>query len=185
MWVADVARGLGVGRRILAELEATRASAASASPAGDEPVAARGDRPLSIGRVRRGRARSTTSRTRTTGSRSACRRNIPNTRSPFRGVRMALTLGDTAPTSRRDTTEGRDQLPRLDWRLVGRAVLAPRAFDAGLHDRTRLHGVDQAGVRQARREDHRHLDRPGRGHREWSTDIGDTRHRDELPDHRR
>ena len=44
----------------------------------------------------------------------------------------------------------------------GRAVLAPQGLHAGLHHRARLHGQDQARVRQARRQDHRPLGRPGR-----------------------
>ena len=42
-----------------------------------------------------------------------------------------------------------DQVPRLDRRLVGRALLASEGLHAGLHDRARLHGEDQAGVRPA------------------------------------
>ena len=57
---------------------------------------------------------------------------------------------------------GHDQVPRLDRRLLGGAVLAPEGLHARLHDRARLHGEDQAGVRPARREDHRPLGRPGR-----------------------
>ena len=59
---------------------------------------------------------------------------------------------------------GPDPLPRLDRRLVGGAVLAPEGLHAGLHDRARLHGEDQAGVRQAQREDHRPLGRSDSDH---------------------
>ena len=57
MWVAAPARGLGLGRRLLAELE-TRAAAHGAAPAaaGDEPGPGRGDRPVPFGRLPRGAA---------------------------------------------------------------------------------------------------------------------------------
>ena len=45
---------------------------------------------------------------------------------------------------------------------MGGAVLAPQGLHAGVHDRARLHGEDQARVRPARREDHRSVGRPGR-----------------------
>ena len=48
-----------------------------------------------------------------------------------------------------------NSLSRLDRRQLGGAVFAPEGFHAGLHHRARLHGEDQAGVRQARRQDHR------------------------------
>ena len=57
---------------------------------------------------------------------------------------------------------GHDQFPRLDRRLVGGAVLAPEGLHAGLHDRARLHGQDQARVRHAEREGHRALGRSDR-----------------------
>ena len=50
-----------------------------------------------------------------------------------------------------------DQLPRLDRRLVGGALLAPEGLHARLHDRARLHGEDQAGVRRAQRQGDRPL----------------------------
>ena len=63
MWVADTARGLGVGRRILSELER------QARDRGVGVVRLETNRtlreaiaPLPLGRVRRGRRRSTTSR---------------------------------------------------------------------------------------------------------------------------
>ena len=72
---------------------------------------------------------------------------------------MALTIGDTAPTSTPRRTEG--EISFHDWIGDGWAVLFshPRDFTPGLHDRARLHGLDQAGVRQARREDRRPLGR--------------------------
>ena len=75
---------------------------------------------------------------------------------------MALQLGDTAPDFEADSTEGRIPLPRLDRRLVGSPGPAPEGLHSGLHDGAGLHGEDQAGVRQARREDHRPLGRPDR-----------------------
>ena len=99
---------------------------------------------------------------------------------------MALSLGDTAPDFEADTTEG--PIHFHDWLgdSWARALLPPARLHAGLHDRARLHGEHQAGVRQARRQDHRPLRRPRReqrglveGHR------GDAGHRAELPDDRR
>ena len=99
---------------------------------------------------------------------------------------MALTIGDEAPNFTAQTTEGEIDLPRLDRRLVGGSLLPSEGLHAGLHDRARLHGLDQAGVRQARRQDHRPLRRSrrqalglGRRHR---GDAGDA---SELSDHRR
>ena len=66
---------------------------------------------------------------------------------------MALQIGDTAPDFEAETTKA-DPLSR--WLgLLGRAVLAPEGLHAGLHDRTRLHGSDQAGVRPPQCQDHR------------------------------
>ncbi len=42
---------------------------------------------------------------------------------------------------------GSHQIPRLDRRLVGGAVLAPEGLHARVHDRARLHGESQARVR--------------------------------------
>ena len=59
--------------------------------------------------------------------------------------------------------------------IPGRAVLAPQGFHAGLHHRARLHGQAQAGIRQARRQDHRPVGRPGRQTtRSWAADIKET-----------
>ncbi len=85
---------------------------------------------------------------------------------------MTLQLGDTRAGLRGGHQRGPDPLPRLARRLLGGAVLAPQGLHAGLHDRARLHGEDQARVRPPRREDHRPVGRPdatstssGRGHR--------------------
>ena len=53
---------------------------------------------------------------------------------------MGLSIGDTAPDFEAATTQGTDQVPRLDRRLVGGAVLAPQGLHPGLHHRARLHG---------------------------------------------
>jgi thioredoxin-dependent peroxiredoxin len=67
----------------------------------------------------------------------------------------------------------------VDGRLLVRAVLASEGFHPGLHDRTRLHGQDQARVRQARRQDRRTLRRsrdvyPVDKHAGWADDIEET-----------
>ena len=87
---------------------------------------------------------------------------------------MALQLGDIAPDFDADTTEGR--LRFHDWlgEFLGRAVLASEGFHAGLHHRARLHGADQAGIRQTRREDHRAQRRPRTSHAKWAEDIKET-----------
>ena len=81
---------------------------------------------------------------------------------------------------------GPDPLPRMDRRRLGGPVLASQGLHAGLHHRARLHGQDQARVRQARREDHRHQRRPGRGPSSLGQGHrGDPGPRPELPDDRR
>ena len=99
---------------------------------------------------------------------------------------MALQIGDTAPDFEAQTTEGKIRFH--DWlgELVGRAVLASEGLHAGVHHRARLHGADQAGVRQARRQDHRPLGRSGREPCEvGERHQGDARLRAELSDDRR
>ena len=90
------------------------------------------------------------------------------------------------PGLRSRDDRGPDQLPRLDRRQLGGALLAPQGLHARLHDRARLHGEDQARVRIAQREDHRPLGRPvrpsrglGEGHR------GDPGHGPQLSADRR
>ena len=107
-----------------------------------------------------------------------------------RGVRYNARHGSSnrrhGPGFRGGDDRGRDQLPRVARRLVGRAVLAPARLHARLHDRARLHGQDQAGVRPPRREDHRAVGRPGRQPREVGAGHrGDAGHGAQLPDDRR
>ena len=71
VWVADTVRGLGVGRRLLGELEGTPPSAAR-QPSGWTPTATSPRRSPCTGRPVTGRSRRTTpSPTPTTGSRSS------------------------------------------------------------------------------------------------------------------
>ena len=99
---------------------------------------------------------------------------------------QTLVIGDDAPDFEADTTEGKIRFH--DWlgNSWARALLAPEGFHPRLHDRARHHGADEAGIRQARRQDHRPHRRSGRqpralgeGHR------GDARHGAELSDDRR
>ena len=87
---------------------------------------------------------------------------------------MTLTINDTAPDFTAAVDRRGDQLPRLDRRLVGGALLASQGLHAGLHDGARLHGEDQARVRPAQREDHRHLGRLDRRPRGLGEDIEET-----------
>ena len=87
---------------------------------------------------------------------------------------MALQLGDEAPDFEAETTQGPDQLPRLDRRLLGDPVLAPEELHPGVHDRARLHGQDQAGLRPQERQDHRLSTDPVSSHVEWAKDIEET-----------
>ena len=50
---------------------------------------------------------------------------------------MAIRLGDDAPDFTADSTEGPDQLPRVEGRQLGRALLAPQGLHPGLHHRAR------------------------------------------------
>ena len=62
---------------------------------------------------------------------------------------MSLKIGDTAPDFEARHDRGPDQLPRLDRRRLGRALLAPEGLHPGLHHRARLHGAGEARVRRA------------------------------------
>ena len=99
---------------------------------------------------------------------------------------MAVRLGDTAPDFTAPTTAGRDPLPRVARRQLGRAVQPPEGLHPGVHHRARLRRQDQAGVRQAQRQGHRPVGRPGRQPREvGSRHRRDPGHAGELPDDRR
>ena len=62
---------------------------------------------------------------------------------------MALKLGDTAPDFEAETTEG--PISFHDWigDSLGGPLLPPQGLHPGLHDRARLHGEREAGVRPA------------------------------------
>ena len=98
---------------------------------------------------------------------------------------MALRLAISPPISRPKPPKARSASTNGSA-TGGRAVLASQGLHAGLHDRARLHGEDQARVRQAQREDHRPLGRPRRDHQRWANDIKETQGaRGELSDDRR
>ena len=92
----------------------------------------------------------------------------------WRELDMVLALGDNAPDFEADTTEGTIRFHEWIGDSLGDAVLAPEGLHAGVHDRARLHGEDQAGIRQAQREDHRAVGRSRRQPRAWAKDIADT-----------
>jgi hypothetical protein len=58
---------------------------------------------------------------------------------------MSLRLGETAPDFHAETTEGPISFHHWLGKLVGRHVLAPEGFHAGVHDRARLRGQAEAG----------------------------------------
>ena len=70
---------------------------------------------------------------------------------------------------------GHDKLPSMDRRRLGYPVFASKGFHAGLHHGARLHGPAEAGVRQARLQDHRAERRSGSAATaRWSKDIEET-----------
>ena len=87
---------------------------------------------------------------------------------------MALQLGDTAPDFEADTTEGRIRFH--DWLGDSWAVMFshPRNFTPVCTTELGYMAKHQAGVRQARRQDHRPLGRPVGNHEQWSRDIEET-----------
>ncbi len=112
------------------------------------------------------------------------RRGWPHARTNPRAGRPAARRH--GPGLRGREHPGHHPLPRVARRLVGGAVLAPEGLHAGVHDRARLHGADQAGVRPPRRQAAQPVGRPaqpprrlGRRHR------GDPGPCAQLPDDRR
>ena len=65
-----------------------------------------------------------------------------------------MKIGDTAPDFEAETTEGRVRFH--DWIGNSWAILFshPKRLHTGLHDRTRLHGKNKAGVRAQKCEDY-------------------------------
>ena len=88
---------------------------------------------------------------------------------------MALQLGDTAPDFEADTTEGRDQVPRLARGLVGRAVLA----SAQLHARSARPSsatwpASSPSSTSAASRSSASPSIPSSNHEQWSKDIEET-----------
>ena len=91
-----------------------------------------------------------------------------------RRLMMALALGAYGARLHRRYDGRDDQLPRLDRRQLGRPVLAPEGLHPGLHHRARLHGQDQARVRQAQHQVIGLSVDPVDNHERWAKDIEET-----------
>ncbi len=100
-----------------------------------------------------------------------------------------MTLSTSAPPpriSRPRHHRRKNPIPRLDRRQLGAPVLASEGFHAGLHHRARRAGEAEAGIRQARRQDHGLSVDPVDRHAKWAKDIEETQGaRPELSDDRR
>ena len=97
------------------------------------------------------------------------------------------TTGRRRSRLHRRQHRGPDQLPRVEGRQLGRALLAPEGLHAGVHHRAGPRGRAQARVRQAQREGRRPVGRRRRrSTTTWSQDIEDvTGSAAELPAPRR
>ena len=175
MWVADGARGLGVGRRILAELEAhARRPRRPRHPAGDQPDAARGDRPLPIRRLRRDRALQPRA-VRPPLVREA---HVESLSFAIARTRRSMALGhtDAPPTPRKGFTDAtqaqsrrhrhrrRAGLDRSGTRVGARVGCGPDAWfrlrrRPALPDRARAAHAGRDRVRDPRRAPPRRRDR--------------------------
>jgi hypothetical protein len=87
---------------------------------------------------------------------------------------LTLTIGDTAPGLFRPDHRGTDQVPRLDRRQLGGAVLPPPRLHPGVHHRAGVHGEDQTRVRPRNVKIVGRSVDPLENHAQWAQDIADT-----------